>query len=516
LVQENEGALAVKILRGNDVDLPMFTVDFATSNLTAVAGQDYTETTGTLTFAAGETMKTITIPITYDEQQEVDESCRLTLSNPSGGIVLGSKRTATIRLLDTTGMAAHRFDRIAMLPDQSVQLTLGGGVHKRFKDYFDLYPIEVSTNLVDWTPLVTLQRTNSSTNAFTYTDSQAGTSDMRFYRTVTNNLITPLRKPTGPFAVGVISRLLTDPTRRNRYGISTNGSFMVSIWYPAVQESGELPSLLTEREFAQDPAVAGSLTYQMPYFVGHALADAQCAPNQTPYPIVLFSHGWTGWRSVVTEQAEDLASHGYIVASVDHFDATGTVFPDGTLLRGDTTDAGFGAGFPDRVRDLRFVLDELLRCNDADTAFRGRLDLTKVAAMGMSWGGGVAGELGRIDDRVRAVVLLDAYLQGADDLVRTGLPKPFLGMYSTEAGGETGLFNKANKDAVWFLISSSYHANFHDWYWWSIPNDLEAGREAARIRNDYTLWFLNKYLKGSTDPMPALADYPRVINLKQK
>jgi dienelactone hydrolase len=371
--------------------------------------------------------------------------------------------------------------------------------------------------LVDWTPLVTLQRTNSSTNAFTYTDSQAWTSNIRFYRTVTNNLITPVREPTGPFAVGVISRLLTDPTRRNRYGISTNGSFMVSIWYPAVQEPGRLPSPLTERQLAQDPGVVGSFTDRIPYFVGHALPDAQCAPNQTPYPIVLFSPGWWVMRSGMAEQSEDLASHGYIVAALDHFDVMGSVFPDGTYLKGDTTDAGRSvAGFQDRVKDLRFVLEELVRCNDADPTFRKRLDLTKVATIGMSWGGGVAGEFGRIDDRVRAVVLLDAYLQHAGDLVRAGLRKPFLGMYSTEAGGDTGLFNKATRDAIWFKISSTGHANFHDWYWWSYPDDIEAGREAARTRNAYTVWFLNKYLKGSTDPMPSLAEYPRVINFKQK
>jgi dienelactone hydrolase len=516
-VQENEGTLTVKVLRGNDLDLPPFTVDFATSNVTAVASQDYTETRGTLAFGVGETVKTITVPITYDEQKESLESFMLILSNPSGGIVPGPKHKAMVRLLDTAGMAAHRLNRISVLPDQSVQLVLAGGVSERFSNYFDLYPIEVSSNLVDWTPLVTLQRTNSSTNAFTYTDSQAGTSNMRFYRTFGNNLITPLRKPTGPFAVGVNSRLLTDPTRRNRYGIATNGSFMVSIWYPAVQEPGRFPSPLTERQLAQDPAVVGSFTDRIPYFVGHTFDDAQCAPNQTPYPIVLLSPGWWVMRSAMAELSEDLASHGYIVAVVDHFDVMGTVFPDGTYLKGDTTDAGRTlVGFQDRVKDLRFVMEELVRCNDADPTFRERLDLTKVAAIGMSWGGGVAGEFGRTDDRVKAVVLLDAYLQHANDLVRAGLTKPFLSMYSTEAGGETALFNKAAKEAIWFKISSTGHANFHDWYWWSYPDEIEAGREAARTRNSYTVWFLDKYLKGSTEPMPSLADYPRVINFKQK
>ena len=144
-----------------------------------MAGSDYTETKGTLDFGAGETVKTITVPITDDGQPETDEKFKLTLSNPSAGVVLGPKATATVTILDTTGMVAHRFDSIAVLPDQSVQLTLGGGVHKRFKGYFDLYPIEVSTNLVDWTPLVTLLRTNSSTNTLAYTDTDAAKSDRK-------------------------------------------------------------------------------------------------------------------------------------------------------------------------------------------------------------------------------------------------------------------------------------------------------------------------------------------------
>ena len=55
-----------------------------------------------------------------------------------------------------------------------------------------------------------------------------------------------------------------------------------------------------------------------------------------------------------------------------------------------------------------------------------------------------------------------------------------------------------------------------DWYWVWHPLDVAGGREVARTINAYTLWFLNKYLKGSTDPMPALAEYPRVTGFKQK
>ena len=57
------------------------TVDFATQNGSATAGSDYTATTGTLTFAAGDTSETITVPVTGDATFEPDETFNVVLSN---------------------------------------------------------------------------------------------------------------------------------------------------------------------------------------------------------------------------------------------------------------------------------------------------------------------------------------------------------------------------------------------------------------------------------------------------
>ena len=57
------------------------TVDYATSDGTATAGADYTATSGTLTFLAGQTSKTINVPILDDTLNEADETFTLTLSN---------------------------------------------------------------------------------------------------------------------------------------------------------------------------------------------------------------------------------------------------------------------------------------------------------------------------------------------------------------------------------------------------------------------------------------------------
>ena len=60
------------------------TVDYATSDGTAVAPGDYTETSGRLTFEAGETEKTVSVPVHADAEDEGSETMMLTLSNPTG------------------------------------------------------------------------------------------------------------------------------------------------------------------------------------------------------------------------------------------------------------------------------------------------------------------------------------------------------------------------------------------------------------------------------------------------
>lgn len=525
-IRENDGVLAVKVLRGGDSVLSTFTVDYATTNWTAMAGEDYSATLGTLTFAEGEIFKTLIIPILWNQPAEEDREFRLSLSHPSDGVSPGTNQTAAITVLDVTGMEAHRFGGVTVLPDRTVQLTLQGGVHQRFKDYFDLYPIEVSSDLVHWTPWVTLQRTNASATDLVYADAEGATSGQRFYRTFANASITPMAKPTGPFPVGVVSRMLTDSSRRNRYHVSTNGSFMISLWYPAVAEAGRVPGRLEDEPLARDAGWAAAwatppLPDRQPYLVSHALPEAPCASDQAPYPVLIYSHGAYDTRTSIMERGPEIASHGYVVIGVNHWDAFGTVFPDGTYLHGENADTFVvtADGFPDRVWDLRFVLDQLEEWNRGEAMFAGRLDLTNVATMGYSWGGGVAGEVARVDERCRALIVLEGYLQNAEDLVRFGLAKPSLSIYADPLGlpgRELLLFNKVTQDALWFQVSATTHDRFLDYYWLGSSAEVPGFREAARTMNAYSLWFLNKYLKGRNDPMPEPADYPRVKNFKRK
>jgi hypothetical protein len=73
----------------NPPSLGTVTVDYATANGTAVAPDDYTATSGTLTFAPGETSKTVSVSVNGDTTDEPDERFTLNLSNATGGATIG-------------------------------------------------------------------------------------------------------------------------------------------------------------------------------------------------------------------------------------------------------------------------------------------------------------------------------------------------------------------------------------------------------------------------------------------
>ena len=88
------------------------TVDYATSDETATAGSDYTSTSGTLTFASGETSKTVSVPVLDDAHDDGGETLTFTLSNPSGATIDDAEATGTIDNTDAMPKAwLARFGR---------------------------------------------------------------------------------------------------------------------------------------------------------------------------------------------------------------------------------------------------------------------------------------------------------------------------------------------------------------------------------------------------------------------
>ncbi|MFL6547035.1 MAG: Calx-beta domain-containing protein, partial [Candidatus Udaeobacter sp.] len=78
----------------------ILTVDYSTTNISATAGQDYVATSGTLTFADGETTKNVDVPILDDLVNESDESLAVLLRNPTDPDAVGNSNTAVLKIQD--------------------------------------------------------------------------------------------------------------------------------------------------------------------------------------------------------------------------------------------------------------------------------------------------------------------------------------------------------------------------------------------------------------------------------
>lgn len=97
-VSETAGSLLVSAVRASGSSGAV-SVAYATANGTAIAGQDFTATSGTLTWANGETgAKSFSIPVTNDAIFESDETFSISLSSPTNGLTLGTNAAATITL----------------------------------------------------------------------------------------------------------------------------------------------------------------------------------------------------------------------------------------------------------------------------------------------------------------------------------------------------------------------------------------------------------------------------------
>jgi pimeloyl-ACP methyl ester carboxylesterase len=453
---------------------------------------------------------------------------------------IGSVTSRVALLVFTT---VHQIEDITANHDHTISLNLKGVVPNLFAAYYDVYPIEASTNLEDWSPVAILQRTNVSFDALGCSDTAATNFAKRFYRTPTNFLITPFPKPSGPYPVGTVSRLLTDPTRIRNTTPPTN-SLMVTFWYPAEALAGILPASYVENEITLVPPASGAPSYWnspviVAKFISQSLPNLPLATNRISYPVVIFSHGMGGHRRQNTDTVVELASHGYVVVAMDHKDAFASLFPGGQVVRGapGTPCEGLDTSVVDyRTHDLVFVMDELGRLNTQDALLAGRLDLEKLGVIGKSMGGMAVAEFGRMDARCQAVVLLDAgyTLEMPPDLLRLGLQKPFLSMSSTMdrplcsnfsewLSASLALFTNAVSEAFWCQIQNSTHNGFFDKA--SLINDAAGtGHPTAASRAQSlpiracTVSFFDKYLKGEDDHLldnPA-AVYPNIINFQSK
>lgn len=126
-VMENGGSFTVTVSRTGGT-AGTVAVNYATSNGTAQSGNEYTATSGTLTFAAGETSKTFTVAVNDDSQNDGSKTFNLTLSTPTGGANIGVVGTATVSVTDnetvTVGSGSIKFSKSTYSATESAGIAL--------------------------------------------------------------------------------------------------------------------------------------------------------------------------------------------------------------------------------------------------------------------------------------------------------------------------------------------------------------------------------------------------------
>jgi hypothetical protein len=95
---ENAGSVTITVTRTANTNVAA-SVNYATSNGSAIAGSDYTAASGTFNFAAGETSKSFVVSISNDTVVESDETVAMALSSPTAGATLGTPSTATLTIV---------------------------------------------------------------------------------------------------------------------------------------------------------------------------------------------------------------------------------------------------------------------------------------------------------------------------------------------------------------------------------------------------------------------------------
>jgi len=351
-----------------------------------------------------------------------------------------------------------------------------------------------------------------------------------------------LPEPTGPYQIGTITLDLTDNSRLELYSSDPDAPrrFLVQVWYPAEPSEGAKQAPWMEHADQVAPAIAawidlpGFFLDHIRYARSDAYESAPLVKSSGGYPLLLFSHGWGGFRAQSSFLMQELASHGYVVAALEHpYGSVMTVFPDGQVVPNNpqalpvgTPEDEFG---PAAIRlvdqwagDLEYALHvfDSMNDNDPQYGFTGQLDMQHVGVFGHSTGGGATVEFCGREPRCIAGVGLDAYLTPVSPAVRqSGVEQPFLFLFSQDWPSETNnrLLDSLlahSPNALYLTLLGTDHYDFSDLPMLTplasrlgLKGPLN-GRRALRIVDDYTLAFFERYLK---DQPSALLDGPSAL-----
>jgi dienelactone hydrolase len=268
------------------------------------------------------------------------------------------------------------------------------------------------------------------------------------------------------------------------------------------------------------------------------------------FPLVIFSHGAFGYRMSNYSTYQELASHGYIVCSIDHtYQAFMTKQEDGKTIIANldfinsAMGAQMGAIEPEKVYemeqewmklrtgDMAFVLDYIRKTAasaNADAVYKS-MDLQHIGLFGHSLGGATAAKIGRDDKDVDAVVVVDGTMMGEITGFQNGkeiattvpYPKPIMNIYSDYHYDDAlaakdeypnMVATRNALDAYQVVIKGSGHMNFTDLAIISpfLSKKLETGDKPITVDPKYCiettnadiLQFFDHYLKDSKVEIP--------------
>jgi len=216
----------------------------------------------------------------------------------------------------------------------------------------------------------------------------------------------------------------TDSSRTDVWNdsLTPQRKLMVQVWYPAATTSHHYAPYFPGYKKLKKQLVKGE---GLAISAMHTQASEGVAVStaKSTYPVILFSHGANAPTFYYTSLVEDLVSHGFIVAAIDHtYEGKGQSFPDGLVTQNDSEKKRPKSGTSDyeaqdaiffkarvnvRVEDVSFVLDKLHSMNAGDPLLAGKMDMEHVGIFGHSIGGVTAAQATLRDKRIRAAINLD-------------------------------------------------------------------------------------------------------------
>lgn len=294
--------------------------------------------------------------------------------------------------------------------------------------------------------------------------------------------------PSGGMPVGTVTVEVTDFDRDEIYGEAPGAPrrLMAQVWYPAREATPGEDDLWTDDWDVVAPALSRRMRLPS-WFLSHTKYTHRHAERSAPvaqgsFPVVVYSHGWTGFRSVAMTQMEALASNGYIVIAPDHtYGAVVTRFPDGDIVPYDPE------ALPDErsvttaeresaeetllevfAEDVITILDELDLGTEGQFAnFAENADLSKVGVFGHSAGGGAAIWVCLVDERCDAVLAFDPWVEPLPErILRIANTRPALFMRSDEWRGTQndamlrGLAARGSALTYWLAVEGASHNDF--------------------------------------------------------